>query len=106
MTDLLAAAAAAGEPSPWLSLMPMILIFGVFYFIWFRPIRNKQKALEDLVDNLKKGDKVVTNGGFYGEVVKIEDNTVLVKIADNVKVKIARRAIAGLAETPEGNGGN
>ncbi len=106
MTDLLAAAAAAGEPSPWLSFMPMILIFAVFYFIWFRPIRNKQKALEELVDNLKKGDKVVTNGGFYGEVLKADGTTVLLKIAENVKVKIARRAIAGLAETPEGNGGN
>lgn len=104
MTDLLAA--AAGDPSPWLSFMPMILIFGVFYFIWFRPIRNKQKAVEDLVENLKKGDKVVTNGGFHGEVVKVEGNIVLLKIADNVKVKVAKRAVAGLAETPEGNGGN
>lgn len=104
MTYLLAA--AAGEPSPWLSFMPMILIFGVFYFIWFRPIRNKQKALESLVENLKKGDKVVTNGGFYGEVIKVEGNIVLLKIADNVKVKIAKRAVTGFAETPEGNGGN
>lgn len=92
---------AQAQPSLLVSLMPMILIFLVFYFIWFMPIRKKQKALQELIENLKKGDRVVTNGGFYGEVVKTQDHTVLLKIADNVKVRVAKRAIAGLEGSPE-----
>ena len=83
----------------------MLLVLFVFYIIWFLPIQKKQKELNELLDNLKKGDKVITNGGFYGKVAKVEEDTVLLELADNVKVKVARRAIAGLAEAPRDNGG-
>lgn len=105
MTTYLLVAAAPQGPSPILQLMPLVLIFLVFYFVMWMPIRKKQKALEQLVSSLKKGDKVVTNGGFYGEVVKTDDTTLVLKLAENVKVKVARRAIAGLegsAEDKEG----
>ena len=98
--------AAAPQPSPIIQLMPMGLIILVFYFIMWRPVRNKQKALERLVAALKKGDRVVTNGGLYGEVVKADDHTVILKLAENVKVKVAKRAIAGLEGSPEDQGGN
>ena len=101
MNHTLLLAQATGEPSLLVSLMPMILIFAVFYFIWFRPLRQKQKALEALIGQLKKGDKVVTTGGIYGEVVKTQDDIVVLKLADNVKIRIAKRAIAGLEGSPE-----
>ena len=100
------AVASPQAPSAFVQLMPIVLIMMVFYFIMWRPIRNKQRALEQLVDSLKKGDKVVTNGGFYGEVVKTDDHTVILKLAENVKVKVAKRAIAGLEGSPEDQGGN
>ncbi len=105
MTYLLAQAATPEAPL-WVSFAPMILIFLIFYFIWFRPIRQKQKNLEQLVSELKKGDKVVTNGGFYGEIVKAEGAVVVLKLADNVKVRVAKRAIAGLEGSSEDKGGN
>lgn len=101
MTHTLLLAQAPGEPSLLVGLMPMILIFAVFYFIWFMPMRKKQKALEALIQQLKKGDKVVTTGGIYGEVVKTQDHVVVLKLADNVKVRVAKRAIAGLEGSPE-----
>ncbi len=101
---LLVAAAPQQAPSPILSMMPLVLIFAVFYFVMWAPLRKKQKALEQLVDSLKKGDKVVTNGGLYGEVVKADEATVILKLAENVKVKVAKRAISGLEGSPEDKG--
>ena len=105
MTTHLLVAAAPQGPSPILQLMPLVLIFVVFYFVMWMPIRKKQKALEQLVASLKKGDKVVTNAGFYGEVVKTEETTLILKLAENVKVKVAKRAIAGLEGSDEDKGG-
>ncbi len=105
MTTYLLVAAAPQGPSPLLNMMPLVLIFVVFYFVMWAPIRKKQKALEQVVESLKKGDKVVTNGGLYGEVVRADDATVVLKLAENVKVKVAKRAIAGLEGSPEDKGG-
>lgn len=96
--------AQAETPSAFVQLAPMFLIFIVFYFIWFMPLRKKQKALDTMRDELKKGDKVITNGGFYGEVAKVEDRIVLLKLGENVKVRIARDAVAGLEIQPEKEG--
>ena len=105
MTTIYLLATAPQAPSALLNMMPLVLIFVVFYFVMWAPIRKKQKALEQLIDALKKGDKVVTNGGLYGEVVKTEGATVILKLAENVKVKVAKRAIAGLEGSPEDQGG-
>ncbi len=102
MNPTLLLAQAPAEPSLLSSfLVPMALIFGVFYFLLIRPQQKKQKALDELVGGLKKGDKVVTAAGFYGEVVSSQDHTVILKLADNVKVRVAKRAIAGLEGSPE-----
>ena len=92
-------AQAQAQPSAGSALFqfaPIILVFGIFYFLLIAPMRKKQKALQTLVDNLKRGDKVVTNGGIYGEVANVEGNVVYVKVADSVKLKIAKSAIAGI----------
>ncbi len=102
MTAYLLVAQTQGTQGSFIGMMmPMVLIFIVFYLVLFAPMRKKQKALEQMIETLKKGDRVVTNGGLYGEVVKSDDATVILKLAENVKVKVAKRAIAGLEGSPE-----
>lgn len=78
------------------SLLPLILIFVVFYFLLIRPQQKKAKEHKQMLDNLKKGDKVVTAGGAYGVVESVADNTVVLKIAENVKVKYGKGYITAL----------
>ena len=91
---ILAQAGAQGPAASWISFVPMLLILVVFYFLIVAPMRKRQKELGQLVDKLQKGDKVVTNGGLHGEVAGVEGAVVLVKIADQVKVKVSKSAIA------------
>jgi preprotein translocase subunit YajC len=86
----------AAQPPGWLSFAPMLIILVIFYLLLFAPMRKRQKALAQMIDNLKKGDRVVTNGGIYGEIQGLDANTVTLKIADNVRIKLAKSAIAGL----------
>jgi preprotein translocase subunit YajC len=81
-------------------LVPMVLMFAVFYVVLILPMRKRQRTLQQQIENLKKGDRVVTNGGLYGEVAAIEPTVILLKIADNVRVRVAKTAISGL----EGDG--
>ncbi len=69
------------------------LIFVIFYFMIIRPQQKRQKERQKMLDALQKGDKIVTAGGIHGSVVGIEEKTVLVQIADNVKVKVDRGSI-------------
>ena len=76
------------------------LIIGIFYFLVIRPARNKQKKLQNMIDGLKVGDKVVTNGGIFGTVVAKRGEKLQLRIAENVKVDISRNAIASM-QAPE-----
>ncbi len=82
------------------SLALPLMVFAIFYVIWFLPLRKKQKEVEIQIAALERGDKVVTNGGLFGEVVKADGPVLVLKIADNVRVRVRRSAIAGL----EGSG--
>ena len=104
MSHLLAAAAGDQSLGSLWFLAPWILIFVIFYFLVFMPAGKERKARQKLLENLKKGDKVVTNGGFYGEVAKVEGQIVVLKLADNVKVRVSRQAIAGLEGAPAEKG--
>lgn len=75
------------------SLLPFLLIIVVFYFLILRPQQKRQKERAKLLEGVKKGDKIITSGGIHGTVEGLEDNSVLVKIADNVKVKMEKSAI-------------
>ncbi len=99
---ILTFAEGAGAPA-LVQFVPIILVFAIFYFLLIAPMRKRQKALQSLVENLKKGDRVLTNGGLYGTIASVEEKTVILKLADNVKVKVAKSAIAGL-EGQEGEG--
>lgn len=79
-------------------LMSNIILFGsiilIFYFMIIRPQQKRAKERQKLIDSMKKGDKVITSGGMYGTIAGMDEKTVLVQIADNVKVKLDRSAIA------------
>lgn len=77
------------------------LIFLIFYFMIIRPQQKRQKERQKMLDAVKKGDKIVTAGGIHGTVVGVEDKTVLVQIADNVKVKIDRSSVGNIAREAE-----
>ena len=83
--------------------IPLILIFVIFYFFLIRPQQKKVKEHKAMVENLKRGDKVITSGGITGRVERLIDNdTVEVEIADNVKVEIVKATgIQGLLNTQE-----
>lgn len=85
---------AGGMESLLSSILPFVLIIAIFYFLILRPQQKKQKDRQKLLESVKKGDKVVTAGGIYGTVDGIEDNALLVKIAEGVKVKMDRSAIS------------
>jgi preprotein translocase subunit YajC len=97
LTYLLAAAPQGGEkPSLIGGLLPFVLIFVVFYFLLIAPARKKQKAHQEMLNELKAGDKVITNGGIHGVVVGVSEGIVQVRIADQVKIDVSKHAVAAL----------
>ena len=84
--------------SNWTSLVPMVLIFAVFYFLLIRPQDKRRRAQQDLVSGVKKGEEVVTSSGIIGVVSKINDsdNTVFVSIAKDVEIKMLKTAITDI----------
>lgn len=76
--------------------LPLILIFVIFYFLLIRPQSKRAKDHKNMLDNLKKGDKILTSGGIHGLIEDIDGDTLTVKIAENVKVKISRSGVAGV----------
>ncbi len=91
--------------SPMSSLLLFAVIIAIFYFLMIMPARRQQKKKQAMIASLKKGDRVVTSGGIHGTVAGIEDQTLLLKIAENAKVRISKNAISGKigpgGETPE-----
>ena len=92
-------AAPAGDP--WLSMLPLVIIFVVFYFLLIRPQQQKMKAHRAMIEAVKKGDQIVTGGGIYGRVARVEaDNTLLVEVAPNVQLKVAKSTISDVVNKP------
>jgi preprotein translocase subunit YajC len=83
----------AGGGSPMSLIFMIIAIFAVMYFLMIRPQQRQKKQHQDLLSRLGKGDKVVTVGGIHGTIAGVKDQTVIVKIADNVKVEVSRASI-------------
>ena len=91
MTILQAAPAAQG--SQWSMWIMLALIFVVMWFFMIRPQRKQQKELQNFRDSLKKGDKVVTIGGIYGTVAEIKEDSVLIEVDSNVKIRVSKQAL-------------
>ncbi len=111
MNPILLLQAAPATPSMkdgLLQMVPFLLIFVVFYFVLLAPMRKQQKKTKEMLSQLKKGDRVMTSGGIYGTVAQVEDQIVWVKLADTLKVKMAKSAITGVvadSETGKDQGG-
>lgn len=90
-----------GTPSAWISIVPFILIFALFYFLLILPQQKRQKQQKSLLDALKKGDKVVTSSGIWGTVTNLGKATVTLQIADTTKIKIQREFIARIRSDEE-----
>ena len=82
-------------------LMPMILIFGILYFMMIRPQQRKEKERRAMIAGVKTGDRILFSGGMMGAVTNVKDNSVTVKIADNVKIEIIRGAINRVLDKDE-----
>lgn len=94
-----ASQAQPAQQSPLVSLMPIALIFIIFYFLLIRPQKKKQKDHAAMLGELKKNDDVVTSGGIYGTIVNLQDDIVTVRIDDNTRIKVQKSAISGLRKT-------
>jgi len=92
------AEAAGGSSGGFASLIPLILIMVIFYFLLIRPQQKKLKEHRNLVDEIKKGDKVLTAGGLFGKVIDVKDDVLKVEIADGVRVHVKRDTITGLTD--------
>jgi preprotein translocase subunit YajC len=90
------AAAPQGQGDALTSLLPLVLIFIVFYFLLIRPQSKKAKEHKQMVEALAKGDEIVTNGGLLGRITKVGDNFVELEVAEGVTVKVQRQAAASL----------
>ena len=86
--------------SPWLQLIPFVLVLGIFYFIILLPMRKKQQKVQEFLEGLKVGDKVITTGGIYGQVTRLSGDTVQLQIADKVRIDVSKAAVGGLQGQP------
>ena len=82
----------------WTIIIFLLLIFGVFYFLIIRPQRRRQKQHDVLMQELKRGDRVITTGGIYGVVESLSDDSVVLKIESGATIRVARDAVAGQRE--------
>jgi preprotein translocase subunit YajC len=91
----------------WEALLPLVLIFVVFYFLLIRPQQKKMKQHKEMLSAVRRGDRVVTGGGILGTVTKVvDDNEIIVEIADGVRVRVQRSTIAAIVSKTEPAGGD
>ena len=79
--------------NPIVNLLPLILIFAIFYFMLIRPQKTKEKEHQKMLGNLNKNDEVVTSSGIHGTIVNVKEKTVILRVDENVKVEIEKNAV-------------
>ena len=89
------AAPADTGVGPWVQLVPFALVLAIFYFIILLPMKRRQKKVQEFLDGLKVGDRVVTSGGLYGSITKLGEKSIQLQIADKVRVDVSKAAIVG-----------
>jgi preprotein translocase subunit YajC len=107
-TTLAQAPAAAAQPNLIGALGPILLIVVIFYFLMIRPQQKKQKMHQAMISQIKNGDEVVTAGGMFGTVAGVDErkNTVYLKVANDVKIKVERHSIARVVQPDVGDTGS
>jgi preprotein translocase subunit YajC len=98
--SLLASSAAAGSPPAWISFLPLVGMFVIFWLLVLRPQMKRQKDLQTKIGGLKKGDQVLTAGGLLGKVVKVDEHYVDLDLGPNVRVKALKSTIADIVPPP------
>lgn len=97
---LLAMAQPQGGVSPLVQLLPIVLVMAIFFFLVILPMRRRQAKVQAFLSALKVGDKVITSGGIYGVVTRVDDTVLQLQIADKVRIDVARSAIVGYQGQP------
>jgi preprotein translocase subunit YajC len=97
----LLAQAAPEQPPVLFQFMPLIIIAVLFYFLLIRPQQKKQKEHQKLVSAIKTGDSVVTSSGIHGIVANVKDTTILLKVADNVKIEMDKAAVVSVTKSAQ-----
>jgi preprotein translocase subunit YajC len=92
---VLALSASPGQANPLIQLIPFALVLAIFYFIILLPMKRRQKKVEAFLGALKVGDRVITSGGIHGSITKVNDQSVLIQVAQNVRLEVSRSAIVG-----------
>ena len=104
MTMLASPIFAMGLPpdggSSWLQFVPFVLVIGIFYFIILLPMQRKQKKVQEFQQSLKVGDRVITTGGIFGQITKVNTDTIQLQIADKVRIDVARASVGGYQGQP------
>jgi preprotein translocase subunit YajC len=88
-------APAQNAPSMWVQFLPFVLVLGIFYFIILLPMKRRQQKVQAFLAALKAGDRVVTSGGMFGTITRVNDQSIQLQIADKVRVEVSRAAIVG-----------
>jgi preprotein translocase subunit YajC len=88
--------AAPDGGSTWQALVPFALVLAIFYFIILLPMKRKQQKVQEFLDSLKVGDRVITTGGLYGQITRLGEQSVQLQIADKVRIEVSRAAIGGI----------
>lgn len=86
--------------NPLVQLIPFALVLAIFYFIILLPMKRRQKKVQEFLQSLKAGDRVITSGGIYGTIAKISDDSLQLQVAQNVRLEVARSAIVGYQGQP------
>ena len=92
---LVFAMGGAGQEPAWLNFVPFALVLAILYFLILLPMKKQRKKVQEFQTGLKVGDKVVTTGGMYGLITRVNDHTVQLQIADKVRIEIARASVGG-----------
>jgi preprotein translocase subunit YajC len=90
---------AQGAQGGFAAFIPLILMFVIFYFLLIRPQQKKTKEHREVINNLKKGDKIITSGGIHGRITAVDDTVLTVEISDKVRVKVNRASVGGLLQS-------
>jgi preprotein translocase subunit YajC len=91
----LIAMSGSGQPGGLISFLPFAIILGIFYVLILMPMQRRQKKVQEFQEALKVGDKIVTTGGIYGQITRVNDKSVQLQIADKVRIEIARASVGG-----------
>ena len=81
--------------SPWVQFVPFALVLGIFYFVILLPMKRRQQKVQAFLSALKVGDRVVTSGGIFGSITRVNEQSIQIQIADKVRIEVARNAITG-----------